>query len=118
MSTTEIGRSAEAATADYLEGLGYKLLLRNWRTRWHEVDIVAQSEQGVHFVEVKYRRSHNYGSGFDYITRDKSNRLRRAALNWVQQNRYKGHYQIDVVSVSGPLDNLTLEYLPNAVEDY
>jgi len=118
VSTTEVGRSAESAVAAYLEGLGYRVLTRNWRTRWHEVDIVARSEQGIHFIEVKYRRSDHYGSGFEYVTADKANRLRRAALNWVQQNRYKGRYQIDVVSASGPLDNITLEYLPNAIADY
>ena len=117
MSTTEVGRAAETAAATYLEERGYRVLARNWRTRWHEVDIVARSDLGVHFVEVKYRRSDHYGSGFDYITADKANRLRRAALYWVQQNRYSGPYQIDVMSVSGALERMNLEYLPNAIQD-
>jgi len=118
VSTTEVGRAAEAAAATFLEHRDYDILARNWRTRWHEVDIVARSAQGVHFVEVKYRRSDYYGSGFDYITADKANRLRRAALHWVQINRYGGPYQIDAVSVSGALEQMKLEYLPNAVQDF
>jgi putative endonuclease len=117
VSTTEQGRLAESAVADYLEIRGFQLLARNWRTRWHEVDIVAQNATGLHFIEVKYRQNHRYGSGFDYISRDKLQRLRRAALNWCQVNRYDGDYQIDAVSVSGPADNFMIELIENITQD-
>jgi putative endonuclease len=113
MSTTERGRAAEEAAAEFLVARGYEILARNWRTRWHEVDIVAQDALGLHFVEVKYRQNHRYGTGFDYITRDKLERLRRAALNWVQVHYYAGDYQIDAASVSGPLDQLSVELIAN-----
>ena len=99
-TTTERGRSAESAAADYLVARGFRLITRNWRTKWHEVDIVAHNQAGMHFVEVKYRQNHRYGSGFDYITRDKLERLQRAALNWCQVHQYDGDYQIDAISVT------------------
>jgi len=101
MSTTERGRLAESAAADYLETRGFLVLARNWRTRWHEVDIVAQHGPVLHFIEVKYRQNHRYGSGFDYISHDKLQRLARAASNWCQIKHYTGDYQIDAISVSG-----------------
>jgi putative endonuclease len=113
VSTTERGRAAEAATAEYLIGQEYAILARNWRTRWHEVDIVAQNRDGLHFIEVKYRQNNRYGSGFDYISRDKLARLQRAALYWAQINHYDGDYRIDAVSVSGSLDRLMVEMIEN-----
>jgi putative endonuclease len=117
MSTTERGRAAETLAAAYLEEHGLTILDRNWRNRWCELDLVARSEAGVHFVEVKYRRRSDWGNGFEHITRDKINRLRRAALAWNQAHRYDGPYQIDVISVSGELAAAQLEYLPNAIND-
>lgn len=117
MSTTERGRAAEVAAATYLEDLGLTIVERNWRSRWHEVDLIARSQAGWHIIEVRYRHETSHGSGFETISRDKANRLRRAALAWVQRQRYEGSYQIDIVSVSGPLDHLAIDYLPNAITD-
>lgn len=116
MSTTERGRRAETMAADYLTERGLEIVARNWRTRWCELDVVARSSDGLHFVEVKYRANPDYGTGFDYITRDKQLRLARAVESWCQHHRYAGPYQIDVISVTGDLDRQPqIEWLPNAV---
>lgn len=115
--STELGVRAEALAASYLQDRGLNVVDRNWRNRWCEIDIVATSPTGVHFVEVKYRHSADYGSGFDYITADKAQRLRRAALFWMTQKRYSGDYQIDVVAVAGDLDRPQISYLTNAITD-
>jgi uncharacterized protein (TIGR00252 family) len=111
--TTDLGQKAEEQTARYLQKLKMRILDRNWRNRWCEIDIVAQDKAGViHFVEVKYRRSTYFGNGLEAITVDKARRLRLAALNWIRENDHGGAYQIDVASVVGA----DIEYLYNAVE--
>jgi Holliday junction resolvase-like predicted endonuclease len=81
-------------------------------------DLIALDKGGgIHFAEVKYRRSNNYGSGFDYITPDKSHRLRRAALAWTAKYTPERSFQIDVISVSGDLETPLIDYLPNAVTE-
>lgn len=117
MSTTESGRAAEAHAAAYLEQRGLTVLSRNWRNRWCELDLVARSSAGIHFIEVKYRRRTDWGTGFEHITRDKTQRLMRAALAWNQSHRHYGHYQIDIISLSGDLSSPVIEYLPNAITD-
>lgn len=109
------GRTAEDLAATHLEQLGLTILDRNWRNRWCELDIVAKSPAGIHFVEVKYRRRTDWGTGFDHITPDKIHRLMRAALAWNQANRHYGAYQIDIISISGELDSASIEYLPSAI---
>jgi putative endonuclease len=113
MSTTSTGRAAEQVAADYLVRQGYAILYRNWRNRWCELDIVARKAGTVHFIEVKYRASTAYGLPAEFINHDKSQRLARAALAWTQAHSYSGPYQIDVVSVTGSLENPKLEHLPD-----
>ncbi len=113
--TTQLGQQAEGLAARYLEELGLVIRARNWRNRWCEIDIVAEGKDGIHFVEVKYRKLPNYGSGFDYITTNKSQRLQRAALMWMASFGGDQPFQIDAISVAGSLTNPEIEYLPNAV---
>jgi putative endonuclease len=116
--STELGQRAEAAAARYLELQGLTIIERNWRTRWCEIDLVALDRLGcTHFVEVKYRKNPAYGSGFDYITRDKIGRLKKAALMWLSDHRTAAAFQIDVISVEGDLANPSIDYLPNALQD-
>ena len=114
-SPTSTGRAAEQIAAEYLERLGYRILDRNWRNRWCELDIVAIRGATVHFIEVKYRASTAFGLPAEYINYDKSRRLVRAALAWNQARRYAGPYQIDIVSITGDLERPTVEHLPAAV---
>lgn len=115
MSTVEIGRAAEQKAADYLAKAGFVILCRNWRNRWCELDIVARRGSVVHFVEVKYRADIRYGYAAEYISRDKSARLIRAALAWNQAHGYWGDYQIDVVTVEGPAARPAIAHLENVI---
>jgi putative endonuclease len=115
MSTVEIGRAAEQQAADYLEAAGFTVLDRNWRNRWCELDIVARRAGVLRVVEVKYRKSVAYGYAAEYISRDKSARLIRAASAWTQAHRYSGPYQIDVITVEGDPTNPRVAHIENAV---
>ncbi|HXH26946.1 MAG TPA: YraN family protein [Candidatus Acidoferrum sp.] len=85
--STEIGRRAEEAAAKFLQKQGLKVIEQNWRTRWCEIDIVAEKAQEVYFIEVKYRSNTDFGSGFDYITPRKQRQVRFAAEFWLGQHR-------------------------------
>ncbi len=115
--SVERGRTAEGLAADYLVAQGFTVIERNWRNRWCELDLVVRGHDGIHIVEVKYRRRSDWGDGFEAITRDKITRLRRAAIAWVQAHHYNGPYQIDVVSVTGELPQAVIDHLPGAISD-
>lgn len=106
--STSVGRAAEDAVAEHLKTLGFEILAQNWRNRWCEIDIVANRDKVVHFVEVKYRKSTSHGSGLDYITPSKIKQLKRAALFWINEHAYEGDYQIDVASVDGQTGSIEL----------
>lgn len=115
--STELGQQAEAVAARYLQQQGLTIIEHNWRNRWSEIDIVARDRQGgIHFVEVKYRKTNAYGSAFEYITHDKKARLRKAALGYLAEHRGSANFQIDVISLEGDLATPVIDYLPNALE--
>ena len=75
------GRNGEDVAAQYLEAHGHKIIARNWRTKWCEIDIVSQIDNAFYFTEVKYRRD---GSGLDAITPKKLQQMRFAAELFLQ----------------------------------
>jgi len=115
VNTTAIGSSYERAAADYLESLGLIIIKQNWRTRWCEIDIVAQDNQGVvHIVEVRYRKDSQSGDGLQSITPLKQRKLIHAAKRWEMLKGAAYGIQIDVISI----DRSTIIYLQNAVQEY
>lgn len=110
--STATGQLAEQAAADFLKSQGYRILSRNWRTRFCEIDIVAEKGSNISFVEVKYRQSNNWGGGLDYITPQKLRQMRFAAENWIAQNRHTGGYALSAIELSGQPPKV-LEFLPS-----
>lgn len=102
MKTTDIGRGAEAAVANYLTSQGFSILDRNWRTRWCEIDIVAKKRSVIYFIEVKYRADSGQGTGIEYLTSQKRRQMEFAVQFWCAQERWEGDSRLAGVEVTGP----------------
>ncbi len=113
----EIGRRGEELAADHLVTKGWQLIARNWSTKLGELDIVADDENQLIFVEVRTTTSQQYGLGFQSVNYRKQQQVRRLALQFLQQMDYQ-HLPIrfDVISVllSKDLQLVTLEHLEGA----
>jgi len=79
--STEKGRLAEEQAALFLQKKGYDILARNVRGGRGELDIVAQKDDVIAFVEVKAHRQRT--SSLQAMTHDKCSRLRSAAMAWL-----------------------------------
>lgn len=84
MNNRELGRRGEEKAVDYLKKRGYKVLARNYHTRYGELDIICKQGDALVFVEVKTRRSTNYGSPEEAITARKKEHLRKAAALYLE----------------------------------
>lgn len=101
-SRAEIGALGEQLAVDYLHGLGLRVLARNWRCRYGELDIIAADDAArtVVFVEVKTRTGEQFGGVAQAVTRDKVRRLRRLTGLWLaQQNGTWASVRIDVIAI-------------------
>jgi uncharacterized protein (TIGR00252 family) len=101
MNTTTMGNQAEDAVANYLRSRGYSVLEQNWRTKWCEIDVVAQKADTVYFVEVKYRKNALQGDGLAYITDKKLQQMSFAAELWVTSHNWQGAYELLGAAVTG-----------------
>jgi len=99
MTNYAVGHGAEKRAAEYLVGEGFKVRDLNWKTRYCEIDIVAEKDKRMYFVEVKYRRNSNQGHGLDYILPKKLKQMRFAAEMWVSNHQWPGEYQLAVLSI-------------------
>lgn len=102
MNTTLIGRRAEQAARVYLEMRGFRVLEQNWRQPRYEIDIVAEKDGRIHFVEVKYRFGDGQGSGLEAVTPTKLKQMRRAAWAWVEESKWRGEYTLSAIELAGP----------------
>ena len=100
------GAAGEDAASRYLEKVGYRVLERNWRVKAGEIDIIAEKDKVIHFVEVKYRKNHSQGGGIAAITTTKLKHMERAARLWMQRNGDKDS-RLSVIEVTGPAYEIT-----------
>lgn len=116
----EFGDSAERVAALYLEQNGYRILARNVRTRYGEIDIIAEDADGIAFVEVKARRTRKYGAPEEALTPRKQLKLVQLADAFIAENEMFADraWRIDVAAIeldtSGKL--IRTEIIKNAVQ--
>jgi putative endonuclease len=78
-----LGIAGEDAAASWYEAAGYEVVARNWRCALGELDLVLRRGRLVVFCEVKTRSSDAFGAPVEAVTRERQQRLRRAAARWI-----------------------------------
>ena len=79
----EVGDRGEEIACDFLTERGFRILERNFSAAEGEVDIVAEKDGEVHFIEVKTRSHESHGSPLEAVTARKQERIRKAARLWL-----------------------------------
>ncbi len=108
MNKRKTGSSYEELAAGYLEENGYRILVRNFRSRTAEIDIIAMEGRYLVFAEVKQRRNARRGSGAESVDVRKQRRICQAAGWFILKYRIPSGTPVrfDVVSIDG--DKITL----------
>ncbi len=114
-----LGALGEERAAAYLQQQGYVLRARNWRHEHGELDIVAERDSVIVFVEVRTRRSDRFGAAEESITQHKRARLIATAQAYLEaHNLQDAQWQIDVIAIRVASDggDLCLQHIPCAIE--
>ncbi len=77
------GKEGEDIAVEYLQNLNYQILDRNYQAGHAEIDIIAKDKDEIVFVEVKYRKSLEYGRPEDGISLRKRKLIRKAAEDYL-----------------------------------
>ncbi len=118
-----LGQQGEALAAAYLAGQGYDVVVRNWRTRAGELDIVARDHEWLVFVEVRARRAGRaaaspvLGGPEDSVTPRKQRQLVALADAYLFAAPWPGPWRIDVIALELDVDGSVarLNHLRDAV---
>lgn len=108
------GKKGEDKACDYLINKGYKIIERNWHySKNAEIDIIAEDNGTIVFVEVKTRTNLNYGHPFESITYTKIQKIHKAIFAYINKSkiRYKS-FRFDGIAIIG-LQNPKIEHLKN-----
>lgn len=95
------GPWGEEQAAGFLRNKGWRIAARNYRTRYGELDIIAENEKYLVFVEVKTRKNNHFAQAREYVTPKKQERLRITAEFWLQKNPTGLQIRFDVIEVYG-----------------
>ena len=110
----ELGKRGEKAAADFMINGGYKILKRNWTMHRHEIDIIAEDEEYIIFVEVKTRTSRQWGNPEDFIGNAKIKRIVEAADLYLQLNDIEKPARFDIISTVWDGEVFEIEHIDDA----
>ena len=94
------GQDGETLALQFFTGKGYTVLHTNWRHSHYEIDLIAQKEDKLHFIEVKTRTSTRYGHPEESVGRKKLDNLMKAGEAFLFQNPGWKKVQYDVLSIT------------------
>jgi len=94
------GNTGQKLAVEYLSGLGYRIMHVNWRYSHWEVDIIAEKDGILHFMEVKTRLTRKFGHPEDGVDKKKINNLINAAEEYLYKEPQWTRIQFDILSIT------------------
>jgi putative endonuclease len=105
------GESAEEQAHRFLINKGLKPVCRNYRCKQGELDLIMTDQQTLVIIEVRYRKTDQYGSALESVTRTKQSRIIAATHIYLSSQKTDRPIRFDVVAISG---NGKIEWIQNA----
>ncbi|MFC1778064.1 YraN family protein [Pseudomonadota bacterium] len=116
LNSRQSGAQWEKTAESFLLNHGLKLLQRNFSSRFGEIDLVMEDKKTVVFVEVKYRKSNQHGSGADAVTFHKQGRISRTAAWYLVKNPHRAEQvcRFDVISIDPKKGEQGIDWIKSA----
>lgn len=110
----DLGKRGEEIAAAYLQNAGYRILNTNWRCARSEIDVIADLNGTIVFVEVKTRTSVDYGYPEEFVNYKKEKQLEFASSTYIEMKNHQGEIRFDIIAIV--FENKDL-YKINHIED-
>lgn len=116
LSSRQTGAHWERIAESFLSLNGLKLLQRNFSSRFGEIDLVMEDGDTLVFIEVKYRKSVQHGSGAASVTIQKQRKLSLTAAWYLTKNLNRATQicRFDVISIDSQKQNQDINWIKNA----
>ena len=111
------GKKGEDIAVAYLKSAGYRIIERNYKCLFGEIDIVAKDGNTVVFVEVKSRKSEEFGDPQVAVGLEKQKKISKISLNYLEEKKiYPCNARFDVVAIKMLPSGNKVELIQNAFE--
>lgn len=108
-----IGARGEQLAEAFLEQQGVEIIARNVHSRFGEIDLIGKEGETLLFIEVKFRKSAQFGSPLESVTLQKQARFLKTVEEYLQKSPTDGPLRIDVIGITGYTDP-KIEWVKNA----
>ncbi len=95
-----LGQQGEEIARRYLRSHGYRIVARNWRCRFGEIDLIARDGETLAFIEVKTRTGTGFGGAEGAVTPHKRARLIATARQYMSEIGAEIAMRFDVVAIT------------------
>ncbi len=113
----KLGGWGEETAVSYLRKKGFRILARNFRSRFGELDIVAKKDQTLVFFEVKTRKNSDIMKPFESVNSRKQEKIKILASEFLQKtNEGYRSVRFDVISVIKDKTSYLIEHIENAFD--
>ena len=113
---SKVGSAGEKLACKFLEEQGLKIIERNCRTRFGEIDIIASDGDIFFFVEVKTKSSKYFGEPFEMVNQKKKRKLIRLCQSFLQSKEIcDPPFRIDIISVMIDGEKAKIRHYKNAI---
>lgn len=112
--TKTIGSDAEEMAQNFLLQKGYSIIAKNYRYKRLEIDIIAEIDEVIVFVEVKFRKNSQYGEPERFVTEKKINNMMEAAEAYLSTHQKNGELRFDIISIMKENGKFQVEHFEDA----
>ena len=100
MYKKELGNKGEKIASDYIKEIGYEILDKNYRKREGEIDLIAEDNREIVFIEVKTRKSSNFGYPEEAVNQKKTEKMIKVANLWLEEKeKFDNSWRIDIIAI-------------------
>jgi putative endonuclease len=110
----KLGKLGEDIATKHLSDNGYKIVARNWSTGKREIDIIAEDDNYIIFIEVKTRTADFQLHPRDAVSVPKQRNIIFAANTWIERNSTEKEARFDIITVITDGRSRDIEHIEHA----
>jgi len=116
MNKVALGRKGEDLARKFFIKKKYNIVAHNFRCRYGEIDLILRKDKSFRFVEVKFRKTLDYGLPQESVVKKKQRRIRNAAVYWLRLRNLPLDLDIhfDVLAIIENMNKIEYNYIENA----
>ena len=117
LKSSVLGKFGENIAKNYISKKGLNIIERNYHSRYGEIDIIAQINNIIAFIEVKTRKNNSIVKPVESVNKSKRNKIFKTAFTYLERNNIKFQPRFDIIEIltkGSECEVLNINHIENA----